>query len=234
MEKMDEAKECFEESISLKTEFYGDQHLSLALSLHEFGSLHLKLDNFSVSLEVLKSALKIRKHELGLNHEETTATIIKIGEVYFRQEEYAASLSCFEQVLSILKTFDNNGNSAKILFVCNSFIGTIHHKEGRFDSAVVSLKEAVQCKECNTSIGIAFHDTLQYLGSALQITNRHGEAIEYLQLGKFIFIYYAKQKCSNTDQMINYSPSNLFLKLLKRDWMNLVLIQKTMQNLKQR
>ncbi len=179
LDQLAEAKECFEENISLKAQYFGEQHCSLSLSLHKFGCLHMKMDNLEFGLEAFKSALQIRKVQLGLNHEATVSTIIKIAEVYFRQEEYDAALKYFDQVLPIIKQLD----SARDMFACNHFIGVIHYEEERFDLAATFLKQAIVLECSNTSHDIAIHDTMFYLGSALQSTGKYSEAFQFLKKG---------------------------------------------------
>lgn len=181
LQQLDEAKECFEECIALKKELFGEYHLSLSVSLHNFGCLYKKISDFSGSLEVFKSALRIRKQELGLDHEDTISTIMEIGELYFLQEHYDASLRCFDQVLPIL---DKMNNSACKKFSCNHFTGVIHYKTNRFTSAVTFLQQAIQCEDSDISPSISIHDTVYYLGSALQQTHKHSEAIQFLRKGK--------------------------------------------------
>ena len=188
MHQLNEAKECFEESITLKTEYFGEQNLDLSNSLHQFGCLCKKTEDYSESLEHLKSALKIRKRLLGLDHKDTVSTIMQIGEIYFRQEQYDASLKCFDQILPMLNALDDNQTRFDEWLVCQSFIGTINFKLGRFELAISFLREAIQYEDFDFHIGVPIHDTLHYIGCALQCIQKQSEAIEFLKRGEFLLI----------------------------------------------
>ena len=188
MHQLDEAKECLEECIALKMDYFGEQNLDLSNSLHQFGCLCKKTQDYSESLEHLKTALKIRKQVLGLDHEDTASTIMQIGEIYFGQEQYDASLKCFNQILPVLKALESNQTRFDEWLVCHSFIGTIHFKVGRFELAITFLREAIQCEDFNFHMGVPIHDTLHYIGTALQFIQKQSEAIPFLKRGELLLI----------------------------------------------
>ena len=127
MNKVEEAKECYNDCILQKRKVYGDNDLSVGKTLHDLGCLLIKVGDRVGALEAFKYSLMIRKKKLGLQNTETVATILKIGEVYFDNQEQDAALKSFEQASSLL--LEINGDNDIEFAICNKNAGTIYCRE---------------------------------------------------------------------------------------------------------
>lgn len=62
------AQQKFEEILSALVEEFGEEHARVGTALHNLGIVHLRAGNFNEAEDAIKTAIDIRKKELGKTH----------------------------------------------------------------------------------------------------------------------------------------------------------------------
>jgi len=174
------AKECYEDCINIKEEYYGELDSSTASTLHNFGCLLVQMNDSDGALEIFERTLRIRKKELGLNERNTLKTMQKIGEIYVERRNHTAALRCFQEALpNLSKAYDSNHNEVA---QCNEMIAKIHCENKHFHEAIKYFIEALRIQKISATsnqirISTLYHD----LGHTLCMTSDFSGATEYLE-----------------------------------------------------
>ncbi|PWD73022.1 tetratricopeptide repeat protein [Pectobacterium versatile] len=98
--KIQEAKEMYEESYSISSELFGEEHAQTLTSLNNLGLININI-NPKEAEKTLKTVLKLRTKQYGESNILTIITCINIASCYTRQEKYLKANKLLLRTLSI-------------------------------------------------------------------------------------------------------------------------------------
>ena len=180
MEKMDEARECYEDCIAIEKSLPRVSDQSKARTMYSFASLLMRMSEEERALGLFQIALKIQEKSRGTD--DHVMTLRKISEIQIHTLLYDNALANLEQVLQFWSKSGNN--RLKETADCNRDVGLIYSEREDYEKAIPYLNEAADLYD---TIGVDDEmksSSLHLLGRALCMTCKYTLAKENILQGK--------------------------------------------------
>eukprot|EP00549_Striatella_unipunctata_P021875 CAMPEP_0118677296 /NCGR_PEP_ID=MMETSP0800-20121206/2549_1 /TAXON_ID=210618 ORGANISM="Striatella unipunctata, Strain CCMP2910" /NCGR_SAMPLE_ID=MMETSP0800 /ASSEMBLY_ACC=CAM_ASM_000638 /LENGTH=1535 /DNA_ID=CAMNT_0006572955 /DNA_START=207 /DNA_END=4814 /DNA_ORIENTATION=- len=84
----DQALRCLNESARLRQQYLGDEHEALAATLFDLAHVHIKRQEYSISMNMLGAVLRIRTSNEGENSANVARTLMAIGILLAQQAKF--------------------------------------------------------------------------------------------------------------------------------------------------
>ena len=164
------AKDCFLESLRIRTTLLGDTHRDLAILYYNIATVYYEqADSPDIALKYYHETLRIEKATLGETHKDVAVTLRHVGQVYQSLGHLDKALECFQEALRIERinssktndesssatTTDKNKNISKkntalMLGQILNLIGNVHLQQGNTDKMMTSFVEVIRMyRECD-------------------------------------------------------------------------------------
>jgi tetratricopeptide (TPR) repeat protein len=92
-----------ERGLAIKAKLLGSEHLDVATSYNNIGTLYQAQDNLGRALEYFEKAVAIWEKVLGKGHLDTAMTYNNMGMIYYRKGDVDRALQCLEHFSEILE-----------------------------------------------------------------------------------------------------------------------------------
>uniref|UniRef100_A0A7S2P6C0 Kinesin light chain n=1 Tax=Leptocylindrus danicus TaxID=163516 RepID=A0A7S2P6C0_9STRA len=99
----DLASRAYKASLKLKVKDFGNDHVSVATTLNNLGSVYFSNHQYEKSLKSYKRALKIMKKQLGADHLNVATVYNNIGDVHYSLQNDEMALKHYNRALAIRK-----------------------------------------------------------------------------------------------------------------------------------
>lgn len=96
-----EAVKAFQEALKLRKLLFGNEHLSVGITLETIGIVYFRTLRYKESKKAFSQSLRIKKMSLGKDHEEVATTLNSIANVYFAMRQYQPSMESYQKALEI-------------------------------------------------------------------------------------------------------------------------------------
>ena len=110
-QRFKDAERMYREAIDIRVAVLGDQHLDVALSLHNLGVLQKKTDAANAAA-TLQRALRIRESALGADHPEVATSCTSLGLLHSQLGEHAAAEPLLRRALDIVDNWSGGKGAA--------------------------------------------------------------------------------------------------------------------------
>ncbi|MFV8755040.1 tetratricopeptide repeat protein [Nannocystaceae bacterium ST9] len=179
------ALEHHREALRINQAALGPEHIAVAVSLDNLGSVLAKLDQREAALEHHRAALHIRELVLGGTHPHVARSLNNIATVLARHDDTRA-LVAQQQALDILIAALGPDHPDVGSALTN--IGTTHNRLGDPEAALVALRRALaifvrSLGPDHPNVGF----TLNNMGAALSSLGETGDALEHYRRTVEIF-----------------------------------------------
>jgi len=111
----------------------------------------------------------------GLSKRTETATLLNLGDLYNKLNDFSRALESYEKSLTILRELNNPGAEANVL----SHIGTVHTSLNNLTEALKYLDQSSKIAETNPTLKIPRIQTYTLLGIG-EVYRRQGKFVEAL------------------------------------------------------
>jgi tetratricopeptide (TPR) repeat protein len=198
-----EALEYLRQALEMRRKIYGEDHLDIATTLNNIGSVYYNLNKHQEALESYKQSLQIEKkmyseNHLSLeNHHSRIASSYKnIGLAYLGLKKYLKSLKYFEQAAEIYDILCNNKEAVRSEH-CSQLTTLLDIIEGGY----ILLRKYTK--------SLTYHN--QDVANSL-----HNMGTIYFRLGNHSKALKCYQECMEIYKII-YSPNHPFIQIIKNN-----------------
>lgn len=102
------AQKYLNKSLSVRLDYYGENHLNIASSYTALADLKQKQGDPETSKDYLLKSLVIRRNKLGEIHPDVSNNYLKLGELFFQQSQYDSALIYTQRaILAVMLKFAN-------------------------------------------------------------------------------------------------------------------------------
>jgi len=125
---LNNAEECYDKSLKIHEDLFGDKHADVATSFNKLGILYYNMGNISKAEEFYLKALRIRLMVFGENHSEVASSLNNLAQLNFHQGNYPEAEGMY---LKSLKVFQNlfGENHSKVAISYNN-LGLLYDHMG--------------------------------------------------------------------------------------------------------
>ncbi len=146
------AEPLYQCALTISTQAYGEDHLSVAIDLDNLGVLYKQQGKYEKAEPLLKRALQIREQQLGPDHPDTAITLDNLGGLYQSLGRYEQSESLSERaVLIFLQQLqsDDSDTMTYINYLATSLnnLANLYEAQGRYEQSELLYQHAIRINE---------------------------------------------------------------------------------------
>ena len=131
--ELEKAKEYYEWALKIQKEQLGANHVDIAASYNNLGTVYSKTGDLEKAKEYQEWALKIRKDQLGANHVDVARSYNNLGTVYSRTGDLEKAKEYHEWSLKIRQ--EKLGANHDDVAISYNNLGTAYSKTGDLEKA---------------------------------------------------------------------------------------------------
>jgi serine/threonine protein kinase len=141
----DPAQKLLEEALDIRTKALGPDHLDVATTLSDLGTVAWRKGDFAKSKSLQEQALAIREKRLGPDSKEVASSLHNLGTLNYSQGNYSDARRLLERALAIREKV-LGPEHADVASTLNS-LGAIAYKEGDLKKAGVMWERTLRIRE---------------------------------------------------------------------------------------
>lgn len=196
-----------------KEKIYGEEHHSVAMSLHNLGTLYLHMGNFQLALDNTLKALEIRQKTLGEKHPHTLTTQFNLSSIYLDLGYLEESNILLEKLISGYK---NSKTDENYWYILDTF-GRLYVKKMLYEKALDCFEQALKGKvalygEHFSSQAVYAHET----GVVYFHQKNYAKALERYEEALILYAYHLDRESIEV-AVIQYLKGKVYLKLKQYD-----------------
>ncbi|MCA9651837.1 MAG: tetratricopeptide repeat protein, partial [Myxococcales bacterium] len=130
------------QALAIQRELLPADHLALAVSLFQVGSVQGLLGNVKEGREALRESLAIRESQLGRRHPMVGQVLTNLGVFQLSEGELDEARATFEEVLALMDESMPNNPAARQVPLIN--LSVIHTRKGELAEAADALRTFIQ------------------------------------------------------------------------------------------
>ncbi len=164
----------------MRRKLLGDEHVDVAVSLYDLGSLLHDTERYAEAEQVLREALTIRRKLLGDEHEHTIRTAVRLGELLHDAGELDEAEALLRKAVERSRVALGDGH--RFVGIVRSDLGACMTALGRYDEAERELLEALRILTAHylTDDHPAVVPTVDRLAALYEAWGKPEEAIPWL------------------------------------------------------
>ena len=174
----DSALSYFNAALSSAIALYGEEHLYVATSCNNIGSVYSFQGDYPKALEYHIRSMTIKEKVLGLDHPDLATSCNNIGLVYSLQEDYYNAMEYYNRALSIQGKV--LGFKHPAIATSYNNISLVYQSQGEYAKALeysyraLSIQEKVLGSE-HLDVAVSCNN----IGSVYQLQGDYSKALEY-------------------------------------------------------
>ena len=178
--KYAEAIQFFEKALAMWRKTFPPNHLNLANSYGNIGSVYDNMGEYSKALSYFEKALEIRQNILSPNHPNLATSYNNLGSVYDNMGEYSKALSYYKKAFEILQNTlpPNHPNLA----TSYNNLGSVYDNLGEYSKALLYYEIALEIRQ-KTLLPNLPHLAASYnnIGSVHYNMREYSKALSYYE-----------------------------------------------------
>lgn len=174
--KWNEAVQCLDESLEIRKEVLGNNHLDVGHALQAKGSALSKLKQYDGAIACFERSLAIRRQRYGnVPHLDIASVLHDIGTVYYKDSKCDKALEYCEEAMRLYTIVlgPESEKIAKVLFT----VGSAYFGQERFSECLESWRKALRIQRSTLGNHKDTAKTLHFLGAVHEYLQHRVKAI---------------------------------------------------------
>ena len=139
--RYEEAGPLLHQSLQIRREHFGEEHVDVAQSLNELGWVLYGQGDYDQAENVYKDALSIRRKLLGRNHLDVAESLYNLSMVVFYKGFYDEAEALVREAITIYSSHPDE--KQQDIIDLRSLLGSILRFKGNYEEALPLLREAL-------------------------------------------------------------------------------------------
>jgi len=139
-----EAIHCFDQALEMQTKLLGPDHLTVANTMHNLGSVEMEVNDLERAEHHLVDAMAITKRIVGGEHLELADTMHTLASVYRKRQEYDKAVKLYDEA-SQIKRFHLGGEHLSLANTLYA-MGSAYEAQGNYNKAMRCFMECLRIR----------------------------------------------------------------------------------------
>ena len=131
----------YQETLRIRREAYGDEHLDVAASLNSIGLVLFKMDLHEMAMQSFHHCLNIRVRLLGRSHRDVAIILYNIATVHLELGDEDDAVRYYRETLKVEQ--DSLGKGHQDVLLTMQHIATVHQQRGELEEALKYFRECL-------------------------------------------------------------------------------------------
>jgi tetratricopeptide (TPR) repeat protein len=140
-----EARNLHEQSLAIRTELFGDEHLDVSDSLNNIALLDIRGGNYPEAEDLLERSLDIRRKVLSEQHPRIATSLNNLAYCNHKQERREVAAKLYTEALSLYKDLHENEHRDTAKVIAN--LAQLLLEQGKYSNAEPLFLEALRIQE---------------------------------------------------------------------------------------
>jgi tetratricopeptide (TPR) repeat protein len=139
--KNDLAIQISNESLRLRRQILGNDHLDVAATVFNLAHTHYEIQEYDTALTYCQEFLRITRPKLSIRHRDVAYVLKCIAHIHHQQKDYLAAIAAYHEALIACDAVF--GIHSEVASICNK-LGNLYYTIDKFDSALSMYESGLQ------------------------------------------------------------------------------------------
>lgn len=142
--KNDLAIEVSNESLQMRRQLLGNDHLDVAATIFNLAHTHYEIQDYDSALSHCQEFLRIARPQLSIRHRDIAYVLKCIAHIHHQQKSYIPAIAAYHEALTACDAVF--GMHSEVASICNK-LGNLYYTINKYDSALSMYESGLQIEK---------------------------------------------------------------------------------------